>query len=601
MEQRNLAIRKVLSVRSGRAPRRFRYLSALSLAVLALSILMTACAPDASQTAQTSKAKLDKELTTARSNPGVPESLLAPLVAQEQTLAAGTSKGTDASYQNATAGYNRLYNQVVALEHMSPDKAKALTTTDLQQLQTAIQAIDKQGFVEATDYRKRMDTAQQQLTTAQTAKDYFKVASYVEGQIAAVSQIKPVYQQMQELSKLVDAQDQALGVVSSAPQPLQCALGATDIFWTPNPTITVASSTSGPSYEYEQWPQQDLAKFRAASALQDYLTLSTLIHAQSQQLMANATGLLPTQASNLLQTFQTDVQTYQQYGGKDTTYAQQAAQDAQTLAATKTLTGYASLVQTLQQHIQALELPLVKAQTQHDLNTLQTLVNQAQKLVTIDPANGIGYPDAYEYANQNTGVGDAAQRLQSAQTLSDFQTVDQEIQMFATNLQAMLQNLNDKTPSNQMHQTDISLIQHYGILNNRVVVVSLREQEARMYDNGKLVYSSQVTTGNPELPSPPGVHCIQATMQNYNDISPFPKGSPWYYNPTHINYGMVYSDYGYLMHDAWWRSWFGKYSNLPHYDPISFNNGSHGCINFPLTQMGWLFNWSGVGTPVIVY
>jgi lipoprotein-anchoring transpeptidase ErfK/SrfK len=90
-------------------------------------------------------------------------------------------------------------------------------------------------------------------------------------------------------------------------------------------------------------------------------------------------------------------------------------------------------------------------------------------------------------------------------------------------------------------------------------------------------------------------------MQNYDDISPFPKGSQYYYNPTHINYGMVYSDYGYIVHDAWWRSWFGKYSNLPHYDPISFNNGSHGCVNVPLSDMAWLFQWASYGTPVLVY
>lgn len=590
-----------LSARTEKARRRFRYLSTLGLAVLAIGILLTACAPDANSTAQTNKTRLDRELAAARVNPGVPESLLAPLVAQEATLDAGTAKGTDASYSAAAAGYARLYNEVVALAQMSPDKAKTLANSDMQQLASAIQAIDKQGFVEANDYKQRMTTEQQQLATAQTTRDYFKVASYVEGQLAAVNQIEPVYQQMQGLGKLVDAQDQALGVVSSAPQPLQCALGANDVYWTPDPTITVTSSTSGPSYEYEQWPQQDLARFRAANTAQQYQSLATLIHAQSQQLTANQMELLPTQASNLLQTFQADVQTYSQDGGKDATYAQQASQDAQALAATQTLAGYTTLVQALQQHISALELPLVKAQTQHDLDTLQALVNQAQQKVTIDPANGIGYPDAYEYASQDVGVGDAAQRLQAAQTLSDYQAVDQEIQMFTTNLQAMLQNLNDKTPSDQPHQTDISLMQHYGISGDKVIVVSLREQEARMYENGKLVKALLVTTGNPDLPSAPGMHCIQNKMQNYNDISPFPKTSPYYYNPTHINFGMVYSDYGFLIHDAWWRSWFGKYSNLPHYDPISFNNGTHGCVNLSTDTMGWLFDWSDIGTPVIVY
>lgn len=601
MLQRNLATRGGAVTRPVRAHRRVHSLSTFILAVVAISIILSGCAAAASQTAQTSKTKLDQELIAARSNPGVPDSLLAPIVAQEQKLAASTSGGSDASYQSATAGYNKLYNQVVSLEQMSPQKAQALAATDLQQLQAAIAAANKLGFVEVAQYQQRLSAAQSQLTTAHTTKDYFKVASDAETQTVAVNQLQPVYQQMRDLNKLVEAQNQMLGVTSSAPQPLQCALGATDVFWTPDPSVMVASTQTGPSYEYQQWPQQDLAQFRAANSPQDYTSLSTLIRAQSQQLTANATGLLPTQASNLLQTFQADVQTYQHDGGTDTSFSQQASQDAQTLAATKTVAGYSTLVQSLQQHIQGLELPLVKAQTQHDYNALQALINQAQKQVTVDPANGIGYPDAYEYASQPTGIGDAAQRLQAAQTLSDYQAVDQEIQMFTTNLQAMLTNLNDKTPSDQPHQTDISLMQHYGIASDKVIVVSLREQEIRMYDNSKLVKAYQVTTGNPDLPSPPGIHCIQEKLQNYNDISPFPKGSPWYYNPTHINFGMVYSDYGYLIHDAWWRSRFGKYSNLPHYDPISFNNGTHGCVNLPTDTMGWIYNWSDIGTPVIVY
>jgi lipoprotein-anchoring transpeptidase ErfK/SrfK len=175
--------------------------------------------------------------------------------------------------------------------------------------------------------------------------------------------------------------------------------------------------------------------------------------------------------------------------------------------------------------------------------------------------------------------------------------------MFITNLQAMLQDIGDKTPANQTHHEDINLLQHYGIMSGKVVVVSLFEQAARFYDNGKLVASILVTTGNPDLPTPPGVHCAWGKMQNYQDKSPYPKGSPYYYNPTPIHYGLLYSDYGFFMHDAWWRTDFGGHNNLPHYDPIAFNSGSHGCINVPYSAYAqkWAFDWLDYGTPVIVY
>jgi len=45
----------------------------------------------------------------------------------------------------------------------------------------------------------------------------------------------------------------------------------------------------------------------------------------------------------------------------------------------------------------------------------------------------------------------------------------------------------DKTPYNKVHQTDIQLMQHYGFMVSKVVVISLNEQAIRVYQNGKLV------------------------------------------------------------------------------------------------------------------
>lgn len=577
-----------------------RIIVVLAVGAVLASILPVSCALDA-RAAQSAKQRLDHELQVTRASLNVPEAMLMPIVAREQALAAATTSNSSQSYQDATAGYDKLYNQVATIEQMTPQQIRTLTQKDLQQLSTSLQQVESQGFAEAARFRQGFQQAQQQLTTAATPKELFTVDGFVLAQTSAVQQIEPVYHQYQKLSAQVEAQNKALGVVSSTPQPLQCALGSNESYFWPNSYLNVTLASGSPTYEYQQWPVQDLALFRAAASAQDYSSLSALLSAQSQQLSANTALIAPAQAIRLVNAFQADVQTYQQNGGKDTQFQQQAAKDAQALDAAKTLADYTALMQTVEKHRQAMALPMLQVQTQHDLQALQQLVDKAQAIKTIDPANGIGYPDGYEYASQSTGIGDARDRLQVAQTQDDFQAVDDEIQMLSTNLQAMLQNLDDKTPSDKPHQTDTSLLQHYGLTSTRVMVISLREQEARMYENGKMVKSMKVTTGNPELPSPPGVHCIMLKRQNYDDISPFPKGSPFYYNPTHINYGMLYSNYGYFVHDAWWRSWFGKYSNLPHYDPISFNNGSHGCVNLPLDDMAWLFNWTDIGTPVLVY
>jgi L,D-transpeptidase catalytic domain len=585
-----------------RARRTFDLFARLTLGIVAASMILSACSDGSqAQAAVNAQARLDKELRTARTQLDVPDALLAPIVTREQQVAASTAGGSDTSYQNAAAAYTQLYNKVVAIEHMSPDQAKAQTAADLQQLDTAIQAVQKQGFVETLQFQQREQQAQQQLAAAVTTKDFFQVDSFVQSQISAAQNIGPVYQQMQALNRLVSQQGQALGLQDPSPQPLQCAVEDTYSFWWDDPVVNATPQQTSATYEFQQWPAQDLSLFRAAASGQDYVTLSALLHAQTQQLSAEMTTLAPTEAAHLLSVFQYNIETYQQGGGKDQTFAQQAAQDAQQLSAAHTLKDYAAMVQTLQQQMQAMAVQLLKVQTQQDMQNLQKLVAKGQSIMVIDPANGIGYPLSYEYADQGGGIGDAEARLAQAQALSDYQAVDAEIKMFTMNLQAMLQDNSDTTHSDQPHQTDFNLMRYYGISSERVVVVSLSEQWARMYDNGKLVHSDPVTTGAPDLPSPPGIHCIFGKAAPFTLTSPYPKGDPRYYNPTKIQYAMWYAQYGFIMHDAWWRPQMGKYTNLPHYDPIAFNNGSHGCINMHTEDAAWLYSWSVVGTPVIVY
>jgi hypothetical protein len=83
--------------------------------------------------------------------------------------------------------------------------------------------------------------------------------------------------------------------------------------------------------------------------------------------------------------------------------------------------------------------------------------------------------------------------------------------------------------------------------------------------------------------------------------SPEPKDSPYWYAPTPINYGILYANWGFFVHDGWWRSEFGPSTNLPHYDPAAFDGGSHGCINLPLSNMKYVYDWLPQGAPILVY
>ena len=123
-------------------------------------------------------------------------------------------------------------------------------------------------------------------------------------------------------------------------------------------------------------------------------------------------------------------------------------------------------------------------------------------------------------------------------------------------------------------------------------MVSLATQSLTAYENGKVVATTVVATGRPALPTLPGTFHIKAKDTPYQFISPWPKSSPYWYASAWVKYAMLYEDGGYFIHDAPWRTVYGPGANL--------TNGTHGCVNVPLSTMTFLYKWASVGTTVIV-
>lgn len=595
--------------------------SALLGVVLVASLLVGFLTNAARSTMIADKAKLDQTLNDARTNMSVPESLLTPIVTQEQSVAS-TAGGTIFDYQRASSAYVKLTQQTLSIEQMSPAQARALAQADLTALVKGVATLTKGNYVGVTGYKSRLAQAQTSFASASTTKDYFVVDAFVQSQLGAVQLFKPTLDLLNKFTALASNMDTLVNgpALYTGPHPLQCAVGMDGQYWQDDPLITLPGQTSagGQTLAESQQAQADLTAFRAATTAKQLSDLNALLTSQLQQAQAHEINMLPSVTTNMLATFQKDIATAKAQNVNVTTSNQQYtadAQAAQALSAKPTVAGYTALLAKIRTHDQALELPALKAKTNADVKTLKALVARGQASTTLDKANGIHYPDAYEYADPNTGVGDATTRLKYAQTLQDYQAVDSELQSFIHNITAMLAN-RALRPSNysmipawanKAHASDLQLLNYYQVTPYRVVVVSLREQVARFYDNGKFVKMLPVTTGAPDLPSIPGIHCVLDKQTNTVFKSPDPPGSPNYYSPTPIHYAMYYSYYGYELHDAWWRQTFGVYqgqfTNLPHYDPAAFNGGSHGCVNFNYWNgdSAWLYNWVSIGTPVIVY
>lgn len=135
----------------------------------------------------------------------------------------------------------------------------------------------------------------------------------------------------------------------------------------------------------------------------------------------------------------------------------------------------------------------------------------------------------------------------------------------------------------------------------KVILVSLSGQWLYAYANSALAFDNAVETGRPELPTPAGTFSVLEKLRDVTFTSSWPPGSPYYYEPTFINYALLFKPGGYFLHDAWWHVKFGPGGNVPHQLPDrSWETGSHGCVGMPIPDARRLYNWAPVGTPVII-
>jgi hypothetical protein len=315
---------------------------------------------------------------------------------------------------------------------------------------------------------------------------------------------------------------------------------------------------------------------------------------------------LQRQGDAQLQTFQQWIALMQQYQGDVTTYQQQYSSDQQALHAAQNDTAYQKALHTLNAHVAAIQIPALKTEANSLFQQLQQdAANFGKQHTYYDSYNNTTYPLGYQYgSNGATGPLWLQGELNSAQTLSDYQQAIEDLNMDLTNFQAMVADYNDKTPYNQVHQTDLQLLQHYGYMNTKVVVVSLAEQAVRVYDNGKLVRAFLVTTGQPDLPTPPGTWWVEGKKSPTEFKSTAPQNSPEWYPPTPINFAMQFHSNGYFLHDSWWRTQYGPGTNFPHIDPGGTQysiHGSHGCVNMSEADAQWLYNFVQVYTHVLIY
>lgn len=135
----------------------------------------------------------------------------------------------------------------------------------------------------------------------------------------------------------------------------------------------------------------------------------------------------------------------------------------------------------------------------------------------------------------------------------------------------------------------------------KLLLIDLAHEWLWAFQDGHVVYSTPVTTGQPALATPVGTFNVHYTVTDTWFTSAWQPGSPYYFAPLFVHYGLYFRDYGFFIHDATWRHQFGPGTNVPHTDADgTHETGSHGCIEVPLTAMTWLYHWATVGTRISI-
>jgi len=119
------------------------------------------------------------------------------------------------------------------------------------------------------------------------------------------------------------------------------------------------------------------------------------------------------------------------------------------------------------------------------------------------------------------------------------------------------------------------------------IVIDRSEQTLYAYDGDELFLTSPISTGRDLTPTPRGSFEVYRKMPSRYMQGPLPGISDQYYDLPGVPWNLYFTKEGGAIHGAYWHTEFG-------------NPWSHGCVNLPLDTARRLYEWTPLGTKVIV-
>ena len=548
--------------------------------LIGMMLFITACGGSSQSQAQLnqSKATLDQAIQHARSI-GIPVSALQPIMKKEQQLSSTGAPFTIFNDQPETdyntklaSNYQQLETQTEAIVSSISDQYNVQAQQDLQFFQSSLSALQQRKVGNTQAFAAQYNKDSSLLAAAQYPKDF-----------AAISNDARKATEVLDLSNTTFNQ---LNTFNTTIKQMKAA----------NLDVTAMQT------QY----QNDITTFNFATTLVEFQHLGTLLNAQYQEAVVNSIQALPFVSTAKLGQFKSQLALLKTYGMDASPYQPLFNSDQAALKKTSTITGFLAISQKIDTDIASMHDDLVQGASHYLITALDHEANTW--------GNAHAYHDKFDGKNYILtagytlpGIGYWLNReLGWTYLPSDYQAVVDEENNEFFDLHMLEQDYSDPTPYNKVHATDMLMMQHYPSLQHgMVLMVSQVEQAMRVYLNGKLIRSFQVTTGRVERPALPGVWTVQDRKSPDEFKSSDPPGSPFWYPPTPIHYAILYHWGGFFVHDAWWRVNFGPGTQFPHYDvggDESFaGNGSHGCVNMQENDAAWVYANTDWNTQIAMY
>lgn len=547
--------------------------------VVGVLLLLSACGGDShlQQQASNARAQLDQQIQHAQ-NIGVPLSAIQPIIQEEQALnkngvpfSVFDDTPANAFYKNQTSSYQQLLSKLQEQVATVTGQDQGDAQQNLQSFNDALTAQQAQKVGDLQAFSLRYTTDENLLAAAQYPKDYLSISADAQNAMDALNMMSATYKQLTIFKNTITQMQQA--------------------------KLDVTAMQS----QYTS----DLNIFNSAISQTDFQSLGTLLNAQYQLAVVNSIQSLPYVGAAKLSEFLQQINQLKTYGMDASSYTKLYNRDKQAMDQAKTISQYLAVSNQINADLTAMQPDLVQGESWYLITKLDKQARAwGQTHLYHDNTDGHNYIPDSGYTMD--GIGYWLQRENGwSVTTADYQSVVNDDLNEFFNFQLFQQDYADKTPYNQVHQTDLELMQHYPSLKSgSVIIVSMAQQSLHFFVNGKLVNSFLITTGRVERPTLPGLWTTQNRQAPTEFKSSDPPSSPFYYPPTHINYAILYHWGGFFVHDSWWRNDYGPGSQYPHNDSSgnsSSTNGSHGCVNVREDQAAWLYGHTDWSTQIVIY